>query len=372
MSAPMRLTVIGTGYLGATHAACLAELGFDVLGVDNDAEKVSLLSRGIVPFAEPGLGELLERHTRSGRLRFTTELCDAAAFADVHFVCVGTPQSADGLAADLTAVRAVVRGLAAHATRDFLIIGKSTVPVGTAQELALDLCHSRCSRGDTGRRLEPGVPARGPRGAGHAAPRPARLRGLDAGGRAGTAPDLRGADRIGRSGARHGPGYRRARQGRRQHVPGHQDLVHQRDGGGQRRLGRRRGRAGRHPRRRLADRTAVPRRRHRLRWRLPAKDIRAFAARATSLRAPSVARLCHEVDAINLAARARPVAMAEEVLGSVQAGGSPYSAPRSSPCRTTYATLLRSTPRASCTCRVPTCASTTPRRASTPARWHPH
>ncbi len=135
----MRLTVIGTGYLGATHAACLAEMGFEVLGVDSDPEKIELLSHGIVPFAEPGLGALLEHHTRSGRLRFTIDLAEAASFADVHFVCVGTPQVTDGQAAELSAVRAVVHGLAAHASRDFLVIGKSTVPVGTAQQLALEL-----------------------------------------------------------------------------------------------------------------------------------------------------------------------------------------------------------------------------------------
>ncbi len=135
----MRISVIGTGYLGATHAACLAELGFDVLGVDNDREKVTMLSSGAVPFSEPGLEDLVARHVRSGRLRFTTDLRDAADFADVHFICVGTPQSRSGLAADLGAVSAVVRGLAENVTRDCLIIGKSTVPVGTADRLAAEV-----------------------------------------------------------------------------------------------------------------------------------------------------------------------------------------------------------------------------------------
>jgi len=132
----LRISVIGTGYLGATHAACLAELGFEVLGVDSDAKKVARLSRGLVPFSEPELDELVARHVRSGRLRFTSSLREAAEFADVHFVCVGTPQASSGLAADLGAVFAVVRGLAEHATRDCLIIGKSTVPVGTAAQLS--------------------------------------------------------------------------------------------------------------------------------------------------------------------------------------------------------------------------------------------
>jgi UDPglucose 6-dehydrogenase len=136
MTMNLRISVIGTGYLGATHAACLAELGFDVLGVDNDAKKVARLSRGLVPFAEPELDDLVAKHVRDGRLRFTTDLREAAEFADVHFVCVGTPQASSGLAADLGAVFAVVRGLAEHASRDCLIIGKSTVPVGTAAQLS--------------------------------------------------------------------------------------------------------------------------------------------------------------------------------------------------------------------------------------------
>jgi len=132
----LRISVIGTGYLGATHAASMAELGFEVLGVDTDLRKIRLLSKGIVPFAEPGLGELLRRHVASGRLRFTTDLEEAARFADVHFVCVGTPQAQHGLAADLSAVDAVVEQLASSLTRDSAIIGKSTVPVGTAARLA--------------------------------------------------------------------------------------------------------------------------------------------------------------------------------------------------------------------------------------------
>ncbi len=132
----MRISVIGTGYLGATHAACLAELGFEVIGVDNDPGKVAMLSHGVVPFSEPGLAEMIGRHTGSGRLRFTTDIREAAELADVHFVCVGTPQQRSGLAADLSAVVAVTRALARNVTRDCLVVGKSTVPVGTADELA--------------------------------------------------------------------------------------------------------------------------------------------------------------------------------------------------------------------------------------------
>ncbi|MGW2949580.1 UDP-glucose dehydrogenase family protein [Streptomyces eurythermus] len=132
----MRLTVIGTGYLGATHAACMAELGHEVLGVDADPEKAAALGAGRVPFHEPGLPELIARHTASGRLRFTTSFAQAGAFGEVHFVCVGTPQRADSGAADLSQVDAAFAALAAHAAPDALLVGKSTVPVGTAERLA--------------------------------------------------------------------------------------------------------------------------------------------------------------------------------------------------------------------------------------------
>ena len=131
-----RISVIGTGYLGATHAASMAELGFEVIGIDTDPRKVRMLNEGIVPFSEPGLPDLLRRHVSSGRLRFSTDLAQAARHADVHFICVGTPQARDGLAADLSAVEAAVQTLARSLRRDAAIIGKSTVPVGTADRLA--------------------------------------------------------------------------------------------------------------------------------------------------------------------------------------------------------------------------------------------
>ena len=130
-----RISVIGTGYLGATHAACLAELGFQVLGVDSDSAKIAVLSSGVAPFREPGLDDLLTRHVRSGRLRFSTDLRHAAAHADIHFLCVGTPQQPGAAGADLTAVFAVTDQLATHLRRDALVIGKSTVPVGTAAQI---------------------------------------------------------------------------------------------------------------------------------------------------------------------------------------------------------------------------------------------
>jgi UDPglucose 6-dehydrogenase len=131
-----RLTVIGTGYLGATHAVCMAVLGFEVLGVDVDADKVERLASGTVPFFEPGLPELLTKALESGRLRFTTDFAEAAAFGDVHFLCVGTPQKKGSHAADLTYVNAAVTELARHLNRRALVVGKSTVPVGTAAALS--------------------------------------------------------------------------------------------------------------------------------------------------------------------------------------------------------------------------------------------
>jgi len=136
-SAPApRITVVGTGYLGATHAACMAELGFQVLGVDVDDRKVKTLAAGDVPFYEPGLQPMVEQQIAAGRLRFTTSFAEAGAFGDVHFLCVGTPQRTDGLAADLSHLDAAVTALAEHLDRPALVVGKSTVPVGTAQRLA--------------------------------------------------------------------------------------------------------------------------------------------------------------------------------------------------------------------------------------------
>lgn len=132
----MRLTVIGTGYLGAVHAAAMADLGHEVLGVDVDAAKIKALTEGRAPFFEPGLPELLHRVIATGRLRFTTSLQEAAEFGDVHFVCVGTPQQPGSYAADMKYVDAVVEGLAVHFNRPTLVVGKSTVPVGTAARLA--------------------------------------------------------------------------------------------------------------------------------------------------------------------------------------------------------------------------------------------
>ena len=137
----LKLSVIGCGYLGATHAACMSSLGFAVIGIDTDANKVAMLNRGELPFYEPGLDSLLASEMTTGRLSFSTEFSDAAD-ADVHFICVGTPQSKDGLAADLTYVKSSVTAIAPHLKAGALVVGKSTVPVGTAHMLREQLAQS--------------------------------------------------------------------------------------------------------------------------------------------------------------------------------------------------------------------------------------
>jgi UDPglucose 6-dehydrogenase len=134
----MRVSVLGTGYLGATHAACLASCGHQVVGVDNDPARVERLSSGRAPFHEPELDGLLSDGLRSGRLRFTTSI-EAAADADVHFLCVGTPQRAGSHAADLSALWEVVGSLAPLLRSACLVAGKSTVPVGTAERVGAEL-----------------------------------------------------------------------------------------------------------------------------------------------------------------------------------------------------------------------------------------
>lgn len=133
----MKISVIGCGYLGAVHAACMAELGHDVIGVDVDQSKIDALAAGRAPFFEPGLPELLISAGETGRLRFTTDMSEVAD-ADIHFVAVGTPQKkGEGeFAADMTYVDAAIDGLIPYLSEGSLVVGKSTVPVGTAARLA--------------------------------------------------------------------------------------------------------------------------------------------------------------------------------------------------------------------------------------------
>lgn len=132
----MRMVVLGLGYLGATHAACMAELGHEVLGIEVVPEKLDQLAAGRVPFYEPGLPDLLQRHINSGRLKVSSSYAEAAEFADVFFIAVGTPQKKGDYSADLRYVNAAVDELVPLLRRDALILGKSTVPVGTAAQLA--------------------------------------------------------------------------------------------------------------------------------------------------------------------------------------------------------------------------------------------
>src|SRR6516162_685174 len=130
----LRVSVIGTGYLGLTHAVCMADLGHQVFAIDVDASKIAKAARGEAPFFEPGLEPLLRKNLESGRLRFTGSFADVGEFGDLHFLCVGTPQAAGG-DADLSYLYDAVDALAPHLRRGSLLVGKSTVPVGTARLL---------------------------------------------------------------------------------------------------------------------------------------------------------------------------------------------------------------------------------------------
>jgi UDPglucose 6-dehydrogenase len=132
----VNLSVIGTGYLGAVHAACMARIGHHVLGIDKDSAKISELSAGIPPFFEPGFAQLLASMVKAGRLRFGTSLSEAAAFSRVHFLSVGTPQREGSLSADTSHLESVVTDLAPFLREPCLVVGRSTVPVGTAEQLS--------------------------------------------------------------------------------------------------------------------------------------------------------------------------------------------------------------------------------------------
>ncbi len=130
----MKLSVIGVGYLGAVHAAAMASLGFEVVGVDVDLAKLDALRAGKAPFYEPGFDELLAQVMPTGRLTWTDDFA-AIDDADVHFVCVGTPQKAGAHSADLRHVWAAVESMIPHLRAGSVVAGKSTVPVGTAAEI---------------------------------------------------------------------------------------------------------------------------------------------------------------------------------------------------------------------------------------------
>jgi UDPglucose 6-dehydrogenase len=130
----MRLTVIGTGYLGLTHAVCLADLGHEVVAIDVDERKIAMASRGELPFFEPGLEPLLRKNLDAGRLRFASSYAEAARFGKAHFLCVNTPEATDGRA-DLRFVTSAIDTLAPNLISRCLVVGKSTVPPGTARSI---------------------------------------------------------------------------------------------------------------------------------------------------------------------------------------------------------------------------------------------
>jgi len=131
---PMKLSVIGTGYVGLVTAACFADLGHHVVGMDRDTERIRMLKSGAVPFYEPGLAELLHRVQQAGRLEFTTDIADAVRESDVIFITVGTP-AREGGDADMSAVVSVAEGIAGALTDHRLIVEKSTVPVRTGERI---------------------------------------------------------------------------------------------------------------------------------------------------------------------------------------------------------------------------------------------
>jgi UDPglucose 6-dehydrogenase len=134
-----RISVIGTGYLGLTHAVCMASLGHEVIALDIDQEKISALRNGEIPFHEPGLQDLMDEVLSNNRLQFTSDFKQVAEFANIHFICVGTPQKKDSDAADLSQLFAAVEALYKHLQNPCIIVGKSTIPVGTASKIELEL-----------------------------------------------------------------------------------------------------------------------------------------------------------------------------------------------------------------------------------------
>jgi UDPglucose 6-dehydrogenase len=138
---PLNLSVIGIGHMGLTHAVCMAEFGHQVLGLDADASKVAQAASGKAPFFEPGLAALLRKNLDAGRLSFTTSYPEAARFAQIHFICAGTPETPDG-SADLSQVEAAADQLAPHLAEPCLVVGMSTVPVGTGRALAARIAAS--------------------------------------------------------------------------------------------------------------------------------------------------------------------------------------------------------------------------------------
>ncbi|MFY3953483.1 UDP-glucose dehydrogenase family protein [Achromobacter xylosoxidans] len=142
----MKITVVGTGYVGLVSGACLADMGNDVMCLDVDAAKIALLRQGGIPIYEPGLEDLVRRNVQAGRLHFTDDVAQSVAFGDVQFIAVGTPPGEDG-SADLKYVLAAARNIARHMTSRKLIVDKSTVPVGTADKVRAAVAEELAKRG---------------------------------------------------------------------------------------------------------------------------------------------------------------------------------------------------------------------------------
>ena len=260
----MRVAMIGTGYVGLVSGACFADFGHEVTCVDKDEAKIAALERGEIPIYEPGLDDLVESNVKAGRLKFTTELAPAVKAADAVFIAVGTPARRGDGHADLSYVYGAAREIAAAMDGFTVVITKSTVPVGTGDEVERVIA-------ETQRRLrlrggvEPGVPARG---RGHPrlqASRPHRGRHRRRARPRGDERALSAALPQPRAAPVHRPPHGRADQIRGQCVPRHQDHLHQRDRRPRREGGRRRaGDRARH-RARQPHRLQVPARRPRLR-----------------------------------------------------------------------------------------------------------
>jgi UDPglucose 6-dehydrogenase len=142
----MKITVIGSGYVGLVSGACLAEVGNDVLCLDVDANKIRILNEGGIPIYEPGLEAMVKRNKEAGRLRFTTDIPAAVAHGDIQFIAVGTPPDEDG-SADLQYVLAAARNIGQHMTGYKVVVDKSTVPVGTADKVRAAISEVLISRG---------------------------------------------------------------------------------------------------------------------------------------------------------------------------------------------------------------------------------
>src|SRR5689334_14141326 len=127
----LKITVVGTGYVGLVSGVCFAEIGHDVTCIDSNAYKIQQLQNGEIPIYEPGLDDLVKSNTKAGRLHFSTDLASHVENRDAIFIAVGTPTAADGISADLSAVQSVARSIAPHLKSGQVVVTKSTVPVTT-------------------------------------------------------------------------------------------------------------------------------------------------------------------------------------------------------------------------------------------------